>query len=295
MSRPRPSPPATWPSRRARALTIRAPLPHFPTSLPHERAKCRNVPPWARRHFARSCVRALAARALSPSPLLLPPRERAKCPCHPADEAGHFARSCGGRRAAGEIRAAAGWKRLPGGAGRPDGVATGLQVVACSARGSRGARAGGTSGCARRATAAFRPLGWARPYEIATGARPTASGRNTAVRPRGDRGISPARGHDARRQADRCSRRGGSDRLEVRGGLPGSRWVSRRSPAPHAAHVGDERAEHPGASARRARHFARSRIGRAGRVTEHRPPSPSTTEHGPGGRSGTYGRHAERE
>jgi len=48
--------------------------------------------------------------------------------------------------------------RPPGGAGRPAGAATGLQAVACTACGSRPGRAGRTSGCVRRATAAFRPL-----------------------------------------------------------------------------------------------------------------------------------------
>lgn len=48
--------------------------------------------------------------------------------------------------------------RPPGGAGRPVGAATGPQAVACTACGSRPGRAGGTPGCVRRATAAFRPL-----------------------------------------------------------------------------------------------------------------------------------------
>lgn len=197
----------------------------------------------------------------------------------------------------------------------------------------RGRRGGADTPWRRLTAPGPRRASRRSPAVLAARVSPRTSGRNTGVRPQGDGGISPARLGAAVRRRDRdaadgeraeyrgpsagrprhfarsrsrrasrrerCGRRGGSDRLEARGSLPGSRWASRRSPAPHAAHVIDERAEHPGASARRPRHFARSRIGRAGRVTEHRPPSPSpspsTRRHGPGGRSGTYGRHAGRE
>lgn len=219
--------------------------------------------------------------------------------------------------------------RPPGGAGRPAGVAPGLQAVTCSARGSRpderakhpGApaghprhfarsaghgraeprpgrrrrRAGGIPRCVHEATAAFRPLGWTRAGGAATGARPRpASGRSARVRPPGDRGISPARGDEA--GAVGIGAAGGvkGDRLEARGGLPGLLRASRRSPAPRAARVPDERAERPGASAGRPRPFARSRIRSRIRRTERA----GTGRHGPasaGGRSGTYGRHTGRE
>lgn len=61
------------------------------------------------------------------------------------------------RGQAGSVRQA-GWKGPSGGAGCPAGVPPGLQAAACTACGSRDRRAGGTSGCVRKTTAAFRPL-----------------------------------------------------------------------------------------------------------------------------------------
>jgi hypothetical protein len=54
--------------------------------------------------------------------------------------------------------AADGWNELTGGAGRPAGVVTALQPVACTACASCPGRAGEIPGCVRRATRAFRPL-----------------------------------------------------------------------------------------------------------------------------------------
>ena len=213
MSRPRPSPPATWPSRRAPALHPpfpTSPLPRFPTNGRNAGVAPLGTP--AFRPFVRPAARAASPLHPSPSPLLLAPpprpsssplllapRERAKCPGSSAGRLGSFARSHG-RRTVGRSSAAGGVGLTPPGGGSPrrgrDGPPDGR--LRCSRLASRRGRAGETPGCVRRATAAFRPLGWARQCEGATGAPPTASGRNTAVRPRGGRGISPARGHDAR-------------------------------------------------------------------------------------------------
>lgn len=99
----------------------------------------------------------------------------------------------------------------------------------------RGRRAGEVPGCVRRVTAAFRPLvvtrrgrsgsarqaGWratawrrgaacrgnhgppgGRLHRVRLASR--TSGRNTRVRPQGDRGISPARASDARNETERA-------------------------------------------------------------------------------------------
>jgi hypothetical protein len=224
-------------------------------------------PPWAPRPFARSCVRAGARSPLVPRST----RERAKCPASTAERRRHFARSCG----AGENRAAGGVEgdRLEAQDGLPGSPRASRRSL-CGARGSRSERAGETSVSVHGVAVAFRPLGWRRAGGAATAARPqSASGQNIRVRPPGGRGISPARGDEAG-AADVEG-----DRLEARGGLPGSPRASRQPPIPRAARVPDERAECPGASAGRPRHFARSRNGRA-RVGE---------------RSGTYGTNAGRE
>lgn len=254
MSRPRPSPPATWPSRRAPATRIRAPLPHFPTS------------PRAGKMPESPCGRSRAFRPLARSAHGRPERSSA----------------AGGGRDCLEARG--------GLTGQPRASRRSPAVPAAHPADERAKHPGASRRRPRHfARSAGRGRAKARPRRR----RGRAGGIPRSVRGR-PRQFARSRSRRAARR-DRCGRRGGSDRLEARDGLPGSRWASRRSPAPHAAHVIDERAEHPGASARRPRHFARSRIGRAGRVAEHRPPSPSTGRHGQGGHSGTYGRHVGRE
>lgn len=191
MSRPRPSPPATWPSRRAPATRIRAPLPHFPTNGRNAGVSPLGTP--AFRPFVRPRARA-ASLPLTPPPH---PRERAKCPSRPADKAGHFARSRGrltvGRSAAAGGADVTAWRRGP-----PDGAATGLQTVACSARGSPRRTSGRNIRVRPESDRGISPARLGAGVPRRDGVRPTASGRNAAVRPRGGRGISPARGHDAR-------------------------------------------------------------------------------------------------
>ena len=147
-------------------------------------------PPWAPRHFARSCVRACARSPPRSTPYPrageMPGLDRRATPAfRPLVRS--WPEPCGRR----------GGGRPPGGAGRPAGVAPGLQAVACSARGSRPGRAGETSVSVHGGAVAYRPLGWTRAGGAATRAAASASGRNTAVRPWGGRGISPARGEEA--------------------------------------------------------------------------------------------------
>lgn len=186
-------------------------------------------PPWAPRHFARSCVRACARLPLVPRST----RERAKCPASTAERLRHFARSrgAGQNRAAGGVEGDCREARV----GLPGSPRASRRSL-CGARGSRPGRAGETSGSVHGVAVAFRPLGWTRAGGAATAARPqSASGRNTAVPTWGNRGISPARGEEA--GAGEIGAAGGvkGDRLEARGGLPGLLRASRRSSAVLAA------------------------------------------------------------
>ena len=295
-SRPRQSPPARW-SRGGAGPPPRGRSPLAPL-LPRtgEMPEC---PPWALRPFVRSCICAPARPCTrvpvppSPSP------ERVKCPGSSAGRLGSFARSRG-RLAVGRSSAAGGVGLTPPGGGSPrrgrDGPPDGR--LRCSRLASRRGRAGETPGCVRRATAAFRPLGWARQCEGATGAPPTASGRNTAVRPRGGRGISPARGHDARPGGNGAAggveatawRRGASRR--GRGGPPGGRLHRMRLASPTSGRNTRVRPQGDrGISPARGSDARNGRPSPGGRGQGGRGPS----GRGPGGRSGTYGRHAGRE
>lgn len=260
MSRPRPSPPATWPSRR-RAGAF--PLPPSPFPLPRGRSPTPRSTPHPRAGE-------------------MPGPDRGATPAfRPLVRAGE-------NRAAGGVEG----DRLEARGGLPGSPRASRRSLH-DARGSRRGRAGGTSGCASRTTAAFRPLGSTQPCEAGSAARPlSASGRSTAVRSKGDRAISPARVDDAGPGRIGAAGGVGGDRLEARGGPSGSPRASRRSPAPHAARVPDERAEHPGVSAGRSRYSARSRDGRDG------PARADAAGHGRAGtgwRGGTYGTIAGRE
>ncbi len=128
--------------------------PVVPAAHPaNERAKHPGTSRRRPRHFARSAGRGRAKAR--------PRRRRGRAGGIPRSVRGAAAAfrplAVTTRGPAGTVRQA-GWKRPPGGAGRPAGVAAGLQAVACTACGSRDRRAGGTSGCARKTTAAFRPL-----------------------------------------------------------------------------------------------------------------------------------------
>jgi hypothetical protein len=116
-----------------------------------ERAEYRGPPAGHPRHFARSAGRGRA----EPRPGCDRSRRAGEMPGCVRRVTAAFRPLVVRRR---DRRGRRGGGRPPGGAGRPAGVTTGPQAVACTACGSRPGRAGGTPGCVRRATAAFRSL-----------------------------------------------------------------------------------------------------------------------------------------
>jgi len=204
-------------------------------------------PPWAPRPFARSCVRAAARSSLVPRPT----RERAKCPAPTAERRRHFARSCG----AGENRAAGGvdGDRLEARGGLP-----GSPRASRRSPPPRAARVPD-----ERAKHPCPSTGW--PWHFARSAgreraepRPGRRRRRAGGIPRCVHGVAVAFRPFVVRRRDRRGRRG-RQRPPGGAGRPAGVATGLQAVACSArGFVADERAKHPGPSAGRPRHFARS-------------------------------------
>lgn len=295
MSRPRPSPPATWLSRRGPALSPSA--PHFPTNGRNAGVSPLGTP--AFRPFVRPRARALA-RPLSPSPLPLTRASGRNARVALRTKPGISPARAVGSRAAGALRQAGGRDCLEARGGLTGQPRASRRSPAAPAAHPAG-RAGETSGCVQKATAAFRPLGWARACQGATAAPPWASGRNTAVRPRATAAFRPLA--VTTRGPAGSVRQAGWKRPPGGAGCPAGVAVGLQAVACTACVSRGRRAGGTSGCVRKTTAAFRPLADRT-RGTGDRAPATEpeyaqaqagTGRHGQGGRSGTYGRHAGRE